>query len=100
MANAFSQMKDLYKLQKEAKQMQKKMKALTISGLSKNEDVEVVIDGTQEIMEIGIKDELMAPDQKNNLIKALKQAMSDAQKKLQKQMMQDMDMDKIKNMLG
>lgn len=100
MANPFGQMGDLYKLQKEARQMQKQMKNISVSGFSKNEDVEVVIDGTQEIQEIGIEDELMNPDKKKDLTKGIMQAMKDAQKKLQKEMMKDMDMDKLKGMLG
>ncbi|MBD3363115.1 hypothetical protein GF362_05325 [Candidatus Dojkabacteria bacterium] len=100
MANIFGQMGDLYKLQKEARKMKKKMKKMSVSGFSKNEDVEVVIDGTQEILEIGIEDELLDPAKKEYLIKGLKKAFKDAQKKLQKDMSKDMDIDQLKGMLG
>lgn len=96
----FGNIKDLYKLQKEARAMQKKMKKLKISGLSKNERVEVVINGTQEVEEIHISDELMEIDKKKDLVKELKNAMKNAQKQLQKEMAKDMDMDSLKNMLG
>jgi DNA-binding YbaB/EbfC family protein len=100
MGNPFGQMKDLYKMQKEARQMQKQMKALKISGLSDDELVEVIIDGTQEVQDIFIDDELLTTDKKSDLVKALKKALKDAQKKLQKEMMKDMDMDKMRGMLG
>ena len=100
MANPLGQIGDLYKLQKEARKMQKDMKGKTVSGYSKNEDVEIVIDGTQEILEIGISDELLNPERKKDLTKGIIQAMKDAQKKLQKDMMKDFDMSKIKGMLG
>lgn len=97
---AFSQMKDLYKLQKEARQMQKKMKKLQIEGVSKDELVSVIINGVQEIDDIHIDDELLSPARKNDLVKALQQAFKDANKSLQKEMMKDMDMDKMRSMLS
>lgn len=39
-------------------------------------------------------------NEKNQLVKSLKQAWKDAQKNLQKEMMKDFDMDKLKGMLG
>ena len=93
-------MKDLYKLQKEAREMQKKMKEMKISALSKDEHVEVIIDGTQAIQELNISDDLMTPDRKKDLEKEIKQAMEEAQKLLQKEMAKDMDIDKLKSMLG
>ncbi len=100
MANMLSQLGDMYKLQKEAKQMQKKMKQVEVSGLSKNEEVEIVMDGTQSILEIGIDDNLLNPESKQKLIRALKEASSSAQKKLQKKMMEDFDISNLKDMLG
>jgi DNA-binding YbaB/EbfC family protein len=100
MANPFSKMKDLWKMQSEARQMQSKMKDIKISGLSKDEKVEVILDGTQEVQDIFIDDSLLNEDKKRDLIKSIKEALKDAQKKLQKEMMKDMDMDKMKSMLG
>jgi DNA-binding protein YbaB len=100
MKNIFGQVGDLYKMQKEAKKMQNDMKKVVVSGLSRNEDVEVVMNGAQEVIEIGIDDSYMLIDQKSKLERALMEAFKDGQKKIQKKMMQDMDMDKIKNMLG
>jgi DNA-binding protein YbaB len=100
MKNIFGQVGDLYKMQKEAKKMQNDMKKVVVSGLSRNEDVEILMNGAQEVIEIGIDDSYMSIDQKAKLEKALIEAFKDGQKKIQKKMMQDMDMDKIKSMLG
>ena len=100
MAGAFNQMKDLYKMQKEAREMQKKMKTVMVTGMSDNELVEIRINGTQEVEEIEIDDQLLDPDRKKDLIKDIKQALKDAQKKLQKELMKDMDINKLKDMLG
>ena len=97
---AFGKVKELYKLQKEARSMKKQMKKLSIVGKSKKEDVVLKIDGTQEIVDMDIAEELLDPSKKDALIEKIKQAYTDAQKKLQKEMMKDVDMDKMKNMLG
>lgn len=96
----FGKVGELYKLQKEARAMQKKMKALLIEGDSKDGSVVVRINGTNEVDDIDIEEELLSPEKKNDLIKRLKQAFKAANKKLQKEMMKDMDLDKMKGMLG
>lgn len=96
----FGKVGDLYKLQKEARAMQKQMKALIIDGESKSGDVVVRINGTQEIEDIDIAEELLSPGNKEKLVKEIKQALKSAQKKLQKEMMKDMDLDKLKGMMG
>ncbi len=96
----FDQLKDIYKLQKEAREMQKKMKAMQIVAFSDDEEVKITMNGIQEIENIEINDELMGVENKKHLIKALKEAIKDGQKKLQKEISKDMDIDQIKNMLG
>jgi len=100
MAGLFGQMKDLYKLQREAKEMQKKMKAIHITGYSDDENVKITVNGIQEVEEMDINDELLNVEKKKELIRAIKEALKDSQKKLQKDMSKDMDIDKLKNMLG
>ncbi len=97
---AFNQMKELYKLQKEARKMQKQMKKMSVEGISKNEDIKVIINGIQEIEDIVIAEELLNPARKVDLVKGLKEAYKEASKKVQKQMAQDMDLDQMKSMLG
>jgi DNA-binding protein YbaB len=96
----FDQIKDLYKLQKEAREMQKKMKTVIVEGFSDDEDVKVRMNGLQELEDIEIADELLSPQNKKELTKALMQAIKDAQKRLQKELAKDMDMSQIKSMLG
>jgi DNA-binding YbaB/EbfC family protein len=100
MSGLFGQMKDLYKLQKEAKEMQKKMKTIHITGYSDDENVKIVMNGVQEIEEMDIKDEIVDAGRKKELVRAIKEALKDAQRKLQKEMTKDMDIDQIKGMLG
>ena len=96
----FDQLKDIYKLQKEAREMQKKMKSLQIVAISDDEEVKITMNGMQEIEEMEIDDALMTIENKRNLIKAIKEAVKDGQKKLQKELSKDMDINQIKNMLG
>ncbi|HRN86464.1 MAG TPA: YbaB/EbfC family nucleoid-associated protein [Candidatus Dojkabacteria bacterium] len=96
----FGKAKDLYAMQKEARAMQKQMKQLRVEGRSEDELVIISMNGVQEIENIEIHNELMDLNEKNQLVKSLKQAWKDAQKNLQKEMMKDFDMDKLKGMLG
>lgn len=100
MAVNFGKLKDIYKLQKEAREMQKKMKALIIEGESKDGSVVIQINGVNEIEEIEIDEELLSPDKINELKKGLKQAFKSANKRLQKEMAKDVDIDKMRGMLG
>ena len=97
---AFGKVGKLIQLQKEAREMQKNMKKINIDGASGKEDVVVRIDGTGEIIDIDMADELLTIDKKEELIKKLIEAYKNAQKKLQKEMMKDFDMEKMKGMLG
>jgi len=97
---AFGQMKDLYKLQREARKMQKEMKKLRVEGFSKDDLIRVEINGLQNIEEIEIDEELLSLGRKKDLISGLKHAHKQASKKVQKEMAKDMDMDKMKSMLG
>lgn len=100
MANVFSQARDLYKMQREAKAMQKKMKQVTVAGYSKDELVEVKINGVNEVEDINIDTQLLNPAKKQIVEKAIIEAFKDSSKKLQKELLKDMDLDKMKSMLG
>jgi len=97
---AFGKVGELYKLQKEARSMQKKMKSISIDGESKDGSVVVMVNGLQEIVDIDIDEELLSPQKKKDLVKNLKQALKAANKKLQKEMMKDMDVNQLRGMLG
>jgi len=96
----FGKARDLYAMQKEARAMQKQMKQLKVEGKSEDELLTISMNGVQEIEEVIIHDELLGIENKNDLVKAIKQAWKDAQKNLQKEMMKDFDLEKIKGMLG
>lgn len=90
----------LLKMQKEAKQMQKKLRERRISGASKDERVKVFMNAAQEFEDIFIDDSLLEEDGLDRIKKGMKEAFKDYQKKLQKEMMKDMDLDQLKGMLG
>ncbi len=96
----FGKLGDIYKLQKEARAMKKKMKALVIEGESRDSSVIVKMNGTNEIEDIEIERDLLSEARKNDLVKRLKQAFKSANKRLQKEMAKDMDINKIKGMMG
>jgi len=100
MALGLGALKNVWDMQKQAKQMQKQMKEVIIEGSSKDGKIIVKIDGTQELNDIIIADELLNPAMKDILIKDLKEAFKKAQEALQSHMVKNMDMDQIKNMLS
>jgi len=100
MALGLGNIKDLVKMQQEGKKMQDQMKKLVIEGHSKDDKVLYKIDGTMELLDIEIDEELLNPLMGDVLKKYILEAAKDAHKKLQKEMMKDMDINKIKSMLG
>ena len=100
MANPFSQAKDLYKLQSEAKKLQKEMESKIFKGESKKSLVKVSVNGTGEIVDLEVDDILFDKDRKSDFIDHIKEAYKDAQKKIAKDMSKDMDLSKLKNMMG
>lgn len=71
--------KDMYKLQKQAKEIKKKLKNIHIEAEEKG--VTVTVDGEQEIVSIMISDESM--QNKSILEKSIKEAFNKALKKSQ-----------------
>ncbi len=100
MANPFGQVKDLYKLQREAKQMQKKLREKMLTGESKDGRIKIYMNAAQEFEDLFIDDSLLSPEDFETLKTGFKQAFKDFQKKLQKEMMKDMDLDSLRGMLG
>lgn len=100
MNNPFNQMKDLYKLQREAKEMQKKLREKSLSGESKDGRVRIYMNAAQEFEDLYIDDSLLSDTEYDTLKTGFKQAFKDYQKKLQKEMMKDVDLDSLRGMLG
>lgn len=100
MSTPFGQMKDLYKMQKKAKQMQNKLREKVLSGESKDGLVRVHLNAAQEFVDMFIDESLLSPEQVDKIYQDFKEAFKDYQKKLQKEMAKDFDLDSIKGMLG
>lgn len=84
----FDKAKNLYKLQKQAREIKEKLKNTHIE--AENEGVSVVINGEQEVMEVRLTDECL--QDKKNLEKNLVNCMNKAVKKSQQigaEMMKD-----------
>ena len=92
--------KELIKMQMEAKKMQNRLREKKLSGESKDGMLKIYLNGAQEFEDIWIDDTLMDVDMMDRFKKDMKEAFKDYQKKLQKEMAQDFDLDKIKGMLG
>jgi DNA-binding protein YbaB len=100
MALGLGSIKNMWEMQKQAKTMQKQMKEVAIEGSSKDAKVTIKIDGTQEIQDMMIADELLNPQMKDILVKDIKEALKKAQEALQAHMVKNMDMDQLKSMLS
>ncbi|PIS07163.1 nucleoid-associated protein, YbaB/EbfC family [Candidatus Berkelbacteria bacterium CG06_land_8_20_14_3_00_43_10] len=76
-------MKQLYQLQKKAKEIQKELKETEIEARSTDGEVTVVYNGEQHLVDIAIAEDMLSPQKKKELeqliIKVSGEAMSKAQ---------------------
>lgn len=91
---------ELLKMQNEAKKMQNKMREKKIKGESRNGMIIIFMNGAQEFEDIYIDEQYLDPNMAGAIKDGLKEAFKDYQKKLQKDMAQDIDLDQIKKMFG
>lgn len=79
----FDKIKDMYKLQKEAKQVKQKLKNIHIEAT--HEGITIVIDGEFEVISVTISDEAMerAKQNKKGLEDAMLKCLNKAMKKAQ-----------------
>jgi len=91
---------ELLKMQSEAKKMQNKMREKKIKGESKNGMIIIFMNGAQEFEDIFIDEQYLDPDMGNAIKNGMKEAFKDYQKKLQKDMAQDVDLEQIKKLFG
>jgi DNA-binding YbaB/EbfC family protein len=91
---------EILRMQSEAKKMQNKMREKKVKGESKDGKVVVFMNGAQEFEDIYIDDMYLDPNMADALRSCMKEAFKDFQKKLQKDMAQDLDIDQIKKMFG
>jgi len=72
----FSKMKDLYELQKKARQIQKELKNIEVEASSNDGWVTVVFNGEQHLVNIAIAEESLNPENKRELERDLKNTIS------------------------
>ncbi|MBI5414712.1 YbaB/EbfC family nucleoid-associated protein [Candidatus Peregrinibacteria bacterium] len=89
----FQKFKDMYKLQKQAKQIKSELKNIHIEAGSSG--IKVVVTAEQEIISIDIPPELFVPEKKLFVEKALKEALQKATKKAQ-----EVGAEKMKGIMG
>lgn len=100
MANVFGQMKEVYKLQREAKEMQKKMRDQKLTGESEDGKIKIYMNAAQELEDLFIDDSIMAEGMGEVVRKGFKEAFKDYQKKLAKQLSSSFDIEDLKRALG
>jgi DNA-binding protein YbaB len=88
MFDKFSQMKDQMGEMNEMRQIQKKMAKQRIE--VEKSGVKIVMDGTQQIKQVDISDELLSTDKKKDLEQAIIDAMEEGKNKVQQAMMNEM----------
>lgn len=90
----------LLKMRNEATAMQKKLQEKKISGESKDGRVKLLMNAAQEIEELHIDESLVDESTLRVINMGLKEAFKDYQKKLQKEMVKDIDIEQIKKFLN
>lgn len=72
----FGQIKDLYNLQKQAREMKKQLESEQVTGTSKDETIHITINGSYDLLSVKVnQDAQLSPSQIENNIK---QAYEDA----------------------
>ena len=74
----FGKMKDLYKLQKQAREIQRELRDTEIEARSNDDWVTVVFNGEQHLQEITLADEALRPENRQELEKQLVNTISQA----------------------
>jgi DNA-binding protein YbaB len=74
----FDKMKDLYELQKKAKRLQNELENEKISASAIGEKVRVELNGKMEVREVVIAEELLNPDRKTDVERAIKNCINEA----------------------
>ncbi len=88
MFDKFSNMKDQMGEMNEMRQLQKKMAKQRIE--VEKDGVKITLDGTQQIKQIDISEEMLTTDKKKDLEKAITDAMEEGKNKVQQTMMEEM----------
>ncbi|PIU24370.1 nucleoid-associated protein, YbaB/EbfC family [Candidatus Berkelbacteria bacterium CG08_land_8_20_14_0_20_39_8] len=74
----FSKAKDLYRLQKQAREIQRELKDTEIEAKSNDGWVSVVFNGEQHLTEVTLSEEALKPENKKELEKQIQNTVSQA----------------------
>ena len=81
----FNQMKQLYEMQKKAKDLQKQLEAIKVERTNSSQSIGVTVNGGQKVESIRIEPLWFAPEKKNALETSLVQVINEAFNEIQKQ---------------
>ena len=81
----YNQMKQLYEMQKKAKDLQKQLEAIKIERTNASQSLGVTVNGSQRVESLRIEPSWFAPEKKNALETSLVQLINDAFNEIQKQ---------------
>jgi len=84
----FEKIKQMKNLRDQAKQMKGALDQETVNASANSGKVNLVMNGSQEIVSIDINPELLNPEKKEELEKSIREAFEDAHKKVQNLMVQ------------
>lgn len=90
----------LLQMRNEAIAMQKKMQGKKIIGESRDGRIKLAMNAAQELEMLIVDEDIVDSDTLKVINLGIKEAFKDYQKKLQKEMAKDMDIDQLKKMLG
>ena len=81
----YNQMKQLYEMQKKAKDLQKQLEAIKIERTNSSKSIGVIVNGSQRVESLRIEPSWFTPEKKNALETSLVQLINDAFNEIQKQ---------------
>lgn len=90
----------LMQMRNEAVAMQKKMQSRKIVGESRDSRVKLQMNAAQELEMLVVDESILDTETLRIINNGIKEAFKDYQKKLQKEMVKDVDLDQIKKLLG
>ncbi len=82
--SVFSKLKEFKDLRDQGKKLQDLLAGETVTVKAAGDKIVLTMDGNLQVSGLAIDDELMSPDKKDKLISGLKDAYSDALKKMQR----------------
>ncbi|TSC92161.1 MAG: hypothetical protein CEN92_94 [Candidatus Berkelbacteria bacterium Licking1014_96] len=83
MPNPFGQMGEMIKLQREAKRIQKELRNTEVESVSGGGKIKVILNGEVQVTKIEIAEDVLKPENKNEIEDSLKETINAGVKKAQ-----------------